>query len=87
MWKIELGVIVERLRPIADDPGATVRRPAIGRVPSRGDDVVAVDRARRQVPLAELLGATRRDLSAADLERANTAVPAGAPAAHATPSF
>jgi hypothetical protein len=53
MSMIGLGVIVELLRLIEDETGATFARLAIGRLPSQSEDVVAVGRAHRRESLAE----------------------------------
>jgi aryl-alcohol dehydrogenase-like predicted oxidoreductase len=72
--------LVEQLRAIADEKDATVAELAIAWVLSRGQDVVALVGARRRERLEEALGASAVELSAADFERIEAAVPAGAAA-------
>jgi aryl-alcohol dehydrogenase-like predicted oxidoreductase len=72
--------LVEQLRAIADEKDATVAELAIAWVLSRGQDVVALVGARRRERLEEALGASAVELSAADVERIEAAVPAGAAA-------
>lgn len=70
--------LVEALRAVADDLGATVAQLAVAWVLSRGEDVVPLVGARRRDRLAEALGALDLQLSAEDLARLEQAVPAGA---------
>ena len=72
--------LVERLRTVADEHGATVSQVAIAWVLSRGEDVVPLVGARRRDRLHEALGAADLDLDADDLARIEGAVPAGAAA-------
>ncbi|SMC26595.1 Predicted oxidoreductase [Andreprevotia lacus DSM 23236] len=72
--------LVEALRAVAADLGATVAQVAIAWVRSRGDDIVPLIGARRRERLAESLGAATLQLSATDLARIEAAVPAGAAA-------
>ncbi len=72
--------LVEALRGIAEERGATVAQVAIAWVMSRGDDVVPLVGARRRDRLQEALGALDLELSAGDLEAIERAVPAGAAA-------
>ena len=72
--------LVEDLRAIADDRGATVAQLAIAWVLSRGGDVVALVGARRRERLDEALGASGLELTKAELERIEAAVPTGAAA-------
>ncbi|MFL5844859.1 MAG: aldo/keto reductase [Solirubrobacteraceae bacterium] len=72
--------LVEALRGIADEQGATVAQLAIAWVLSRGEDIVPLVGARRRDRLEEALGALDVTLSPADLERIDAAVPAGAAA-------
>jgi aryl-alcohol dehydrogenase-like predicted oxidoreductase len=72
--------LVEELRAIADEKNATVAQLAIAWVLSRGADVVALVGARRRERLEEALGASGLELTTADLERIEAAVPAGAAA-------
>lgn len=72
--------LVDALRAIAEDRDATVAQVAIAWVLSRGEDVVPLVGARRRDRLDEALGALELELSPADLERIEQAVPAGAAA-------
>jgi aryl-alcohol dehydrogenase-like predicted oxidoreductase len=72
--------IEETVGAIADDSGATVAQLAIAWVLSRAPDVVALVGARRRKRLDEALGATGLELTTAELERIEAAVPAGAAA-------
>ena len=72
--------LVERLRTVADEHGATVSQVAIAWVLSRGEDVVPLVGARRRDRLHEALGAVDVELDADDLARIEGAVPAGAAA-------
>jgi aryl-alcohol dehydrogenase-like predicted oxidoreductase len=67
--------LVERLRAMADDKGATAAQLAIAWVLSRGDDVVPLVGARTRDRLTEALGALDLDLSAAELAQLEEAVP------------
>jgi aryl-alcohol dehydrogenase-like predicted oxidoreductase len=78
--------LVERLREVAEERGATVAQLAIAWVLSRGDDIVPLVGARRREQLEESLGALDLELSADDLERIEAAVPAGAAAGDRYPS-
>jgi aryl-alcohol dehydrogenase-like predicted oxidoreductase len=73
-------VLVETLRGLADEKGATVAQLAIAWVLSRGDDIVPIVGARRRVRLTEALGAVDLELTADDLARIEAAVPVGAAA-------
>lgn len=70
--------LVERLREVADDLGATTAQAAIAWVAARGEDVMPLIGARRRERLHEALGALDLDLPADDLARIEDAVPAGA---------
>jgi aryl-alcohol dehydrogenase-like predicted oxidoreductase len=72
--------LVEQLRAIAEEKDASVAQVAIAWVLTRGDDIVPLVGARRRDRLHEALGAADLELSAADLERIEDAVPAGAAA-------
>jgi aryl-alcohol dehydrogenase-like predicted oxidoreductase len=69
--------LVERLRQVAGDHGATVAQVAIAWVLSRGVDIVPLVGARSRDRLAETLGAQSLRLSADDLARIEQAVPPG----------
>jgi aryl-alcohol dehydrogenase-like predicted oxidoreductase len=70
--------LVEPLREVAGERGATVAQVAIAWVLSRGGDVVPLVGARRRDRLAEALGALELTLDAGELQRIEQAVPAGA---------
>lgn len=70
--------LVDALRAVAQEKGATVAQLAIAWVLSRGGDVVPLVGARRRDRLAEALGAAQVRLDADDLARIEAAVPAGA---------
>jgi aryl-alcohol dehydrogenase-like predicted oxidoreductase len=72
--------LVEALRLIADEKGATVAQIAIAWVLSRGEWVVPLVGARTRERLAESLGAAELELSGEELARIETAVPPGAAA-------
>jgi aryl-alcohol dehydrogenase-like predicted oxidoreductase len=68
--------LAEALRSIADAKGATAAQAAIAWVLSRGEDIVPLVGARRRDRLTESLGALDLELSDADLETIERAVPA-----------
>jgi pyridoxine 4-dehydrogenase len=72
--------LVERLRAIAQQIGASVAQTAIAWVAAQGSDIVPLVGARRRESLAESLGALDVTLSAADLAALSEAVPTGAAA-------
>lgn len=72
--------LVEAIRVIAEEKGATVAQVAIAWVMSRGEDVVPLVGARRRDRLEEALGAVALELSADDLDAIERAIPAGAAA-------
>jgi aryl-alcohol dehydrogenase-like predicted oxidoreductase len=72
--------LVEALRSVAEERGATVAQVAIAWVLSRGEDVVPLVGARRRERLQEALGALELSLTAGDLEAIEAAVPAGSAA-------
>jgi aryl-alcohol dehydrogenase-like predicted oxidoreductase len=78
--------LVESLREIADEKGATVAQIAIGWALSRGDDVVPLVGARTRDRLAEALGALDVVLTDSDLARIEEAVPAGTAAGERYPA-
>jgi aryl-alcohol dehydrogenase-like predicted oxidoreductase len=69
--------LVEALRAVAEEQGATVAQAAIAWVLSRGSDIVPLVGARRRDRLEEALGALDVTI---DAERIEAAVPAGAAA-------
>lgn len=70
--------LVERLRAIAAEKGATVAQLALAWGLARGEDVVPLVGARRRDRLAESLGALDLELTADDLARIDAAAPPGA---------
>ncbi len=70
--------LVEALKAVAREKGATAQQLAFAWVKSRGDDVVPLIGARRRDQLAEALGALDLKLTPADLARIEQAVPASA---------
>jgi aryl-alcohol dehydrogenase-like predicted oxidoreductase len=67
--------LVETLRGVAEQTGASVAQVAIAWVLSRGDDIVPLIGARRRERLEEALGALDVQLSDDDLRRIEEAVP------------
>jgi len=72
--------LVERLRGIADDVGASVAQLAIAWVLAQGTDIVPVIGARRSDRLSEALGAIAVGLTPAQLAALAEAIPVGAAA-------
>ncbi|MBB5792032.1 aldo/keto reductase [Jiangella mangrovi] len=72
--------LVEALRGVAEQRGATVAQVAIAWVAAQGADVVPLVGARTRERLAESLGAAGLVLDQGDLARIEQAVPAGAAA-------
>jgi aryl-alcohol dehydrogenase-like predicted oxidoreductase len=72
--------LVETLRAVASDRGATVAQVAIAWVLSRGEDIVPLVGARRRDRLSESLGAADLELGENDLAAIEAAVPAGSAA-------
>jgi aryl-alcohol dehydrogenase-like predicted oxidoreductase len=72
--------LVEELRTIAEAKGATVAQIAFAWVRSRGEDIVPLVGARRRDQLQEALGALELELSPADLEQIERAIPPDAAA-------
>ena len=72
--------LVEALRDIADERGATVAQVAIAWVLARGEEIVPVIGARRRDRLHEALGALELRLDDDALARIEDAVPQGAAA-------
>jgi len=70
--------LVEALRAIADEKGATVAQVAIAWALAQGADIIPLVGARRRDRLVEALGALKVQLSATDLTRIEKAVPAAA---------
>ncbi|CAM5671456.1 aldo/keto reductase [Streptomyces purpurascens] len=78
--------LVEALRKIAEQKGASVAQTAIAWVLSRGEDIVPLIGARSRDRLTEALGALDVSLDAADLTAIEEAVPAGAAAGDRYPA-
>jgi aryl-alcohol dehydrogenase-like predicted oxidoreductase len=72
--------LVDALREVAVAQGVTVAQIAIAWVLSRGNDIVPLVGARRRERLSEAMGALDVELSPADLDRIENAVPADAAA-------
>jgi aryl-alcohol dehydrogenase-like predicted oxidoreductase len=72
--------LVERLREVAGNRGASVAQVAIAWVLAQGDDIVPLVGARRRDRLEEALGALEVELSPDDLAAIEAAVPSGAAA-------
>jgi pyridoxine 4-dehydrogenase len=72
--------LVETLRAVAQEKGATVAQLAIAWVLSRSEDIVPLVGARTRDRLAEALGALELELMADDLARLEEAIPTGAAA-------
>lgn len=70
--------LVEALREVADKKGTTVAELAIAWVLSRGEDVIPLIGARKRSQLQDALSAVDLELSPADLEEIEAAVPAEA---------
>jgi aryl-alcohol dehydrogenase-like predicted oxidoreductase len=70
--------LVESLRALAAEKGATPSQLAIAWVLSRGPDIIPLVGARRREQLRDALGALELRLSESDLARIEAAVPAGA---------
>jgi aryl-alcohol dehydrogenase-like predicted oxidoreductase len=68
--------LVEALRQVANTKAVTVAQLAIAWVLSRGEDIVPLVGARRRDRLAEALGAASVNLTPADLEQIERAIPA-----------
>ncbi|KNB53107.1 aldo/keto reductase [Streptomyces caatingaensis] len=77
--------LVDALRKVAEERGATVAQTAIAWVLSRGEDIVPLVGARTRERLAESLGALDVALSPDDLAAIEAAVPAGAAAGERYP--
>ena len=77
--------LVESLRAIAEEVGATPAQVAIAWVAAQGNDIVPLVGARRRERLSEALGALAVKLSDAHLGRLAKALPPGAAAGHRYP--
>ena len=72
--------LVDALRPIAEEKGATVAQLAIAWVLSRGEDIVPLVGTTRRSRLDEAIGAVGLDLTQDDLAAIDRAMPTGAAA-------
>ena len=72
--------LVDALRPIAEEKGATVAQLAVGWVLSRGKDIVPLVGTTRRDRLAEAIGAVGLELTEDDLTAIEHAAPPGAAA-------
>ena len=72
--------LVDALRPIAEQKGATVAQLAVGWVLSRGQDIVPLVGTTRRDRLAEAIGAVGLELTQDDLAAIERAAPPGAAA-------
>jgi aryl-alcohol dehydrogenase-like predicted oxidoreductase len=72
--------LVEELRGVAEEQGATVAQVAIAWTLAQGEDIVPLVGARRRDRLAEALGALDLELTRDDVERIEAAIPHGAAA-------
>ena len=70
--------LVEKLRALAAERGASVAQIAIAWALARGDDIIPLVGARRRAQLEESLAAEKLTLSAADLAAIEEAAPKGA---------
>jgi aryl-alcohol dehydrogenase-like predicted oxidoreductase len=77
--------LVEQLRTIAEEHGASVAQLAIAWVLSRGEEIVPLIGARTRERLQEAIGALDLELSAGDLSRIEQAMPADAAAGERYP--
>jgi aryl-alcohol dehydrogenase-like predicted oxidoreductase len=77
--------LVDGLRDLAGERGASVAQVAIAWVLSRGEDIVPLVGARRRERLHEALGALELELDGDDLARIEQLVPAGAAAGQRYP--
>jgi aryl-alcohol dehydrogenase-like predicted oxidoreductase len=78
--------LVDRLRAIADQRGASVAQIAIAWVLARGEDIVPLIGARTRERLNEALGAVELSLGPEDLDRIEETVPADAVAGERYPA-
>jgi pyridoxine 4-dehydrogenase len=69
--------LVDALRPIAEEKGATVAQLAVGWVLSRGEDIVPLVGTTRRDRLAEAIGAVGLELTQDDLAAIERAAPPG----------
>jgi aryl-alcohol dehydrogenase-like predicted oxidoreductase len=79
--------LVEALRDVAEDQGASVAQIAIAWVLSRGEDIVPLIGARRRDRLHEALGALNLELTGTQLAAIEDAIPSGAAAGERYPEW
>jgi aryl-alcohol dehydrogenase-like predicted oxidoreductase len=79
--------LVERVREIAEEKGATPGQLALAWLLYQGDDVVPIPGTKRRRYLEENAAASEIELSADDLERIDDAAPAGATAGDRYPDM
>ena len=72
--------LVDALKKVADEKGATVAQIAIAWVLSKGEDIVALVGSRKRSQLEEALGAENILLTEVDLKQIEEAVPPGSAA-------
>ena len=79
--------IVERVRELAEDQGATPAQLALAWVHQRGEDIVPIPGTKRRRYLEENVAATEISLSEEDLRRLDEAAPPGATAGDRYPDM
>jgi aryl-alcohol dehydrogenase-like predicted oxidoreductase len=79
--------LVERVREIADEKGATPGQLALAWVLAQGDDIVPIPGTKRVAYLEENAAASDIELSSDDLARIDAAAPAGATAGERYPDM
>jgi aryl-alcohol dehydrogenase-like predicted oxidoreductase len=79
--------LVERVREIAEEKGATPGQLALAWLLHRGEDIVPIPGTKRRRYLEENAAASEIELSADDLERIDDAAPAGATAGDRYPDM
>ncbi|MGI8411435.1 MAG: aldo/keto reductase [Solirubrobacteraceae bacterium] len=79
--------LVERVREIADEQGASPGQLALAWVMHQGDDVVPIPGTKRRSYLEENVAATELELSAEDLERIDEVAPVGVAAGDRYPDM
>ena len=78
--------LVEQVREVAREIGASVAQVAVAWVAAQGNDIVPLIGARKREQLKESLGALDLKLSAAQLARLGEAMPVGAVAGERYPA-
>jgi len=72
--------LVQRIEAIAKEKGCTPAQLCLAWLLAQGPDVIPIPGTKRIERLEENLGATRVNLTAADVDRISTAIPIGAAA-------